>query len=38
MHFMQSEVFLPRPQETAMERGDSTNVIKTYLQETVWMN
>lgn len=35
---MQPEVFLPRPQETAMESGDSTDNIETYLQETVWMN
>jgi len=38
MHFMRSEVFLPRRQETAMNRGNSTNVTKTYLEETVWMN
>jgi hypothetical protein len=38
MHFIHSEVFLPRPQETAIERGNSTNVIKIYLQETAWMN
>jgi hypothetical protein len=38
MRFRQSEVFLPRPQQTAMEGGDSTDVTETHLQETVCMN